>query len=489
MSDENAGKPGQPSPHTSASPGSSDWSSVVDDLSSPQHPGDSLDVPLELVSNPSSHQSEDLYKYKTGPVGLEPQPEQPEATQFRGERPRLTLAQPGMPASTAQKKALATPVEKALPDGLFAEEQSKASKRISSASLDSSGGLSSKHKTALAVGAGIVALGLAASFLIGGSSGPAPVPGAGTLSIVSDPAGATVIIDGTITEFKTPYETPAYKPGQEVMVSLQKAGFRLKPSERMVSVTGEAFQTVHFDLVPVRRVRIVTEPPGADIILNGKSLPGLTPMKLPALDVGSKAKIVVDLEGHLPHRMELSVDKTSDPEPIKLIASRLLQVTSTPPGAEITIAGVKQGLTPQYDLRVPEGQRFLLQLSKPGFRRLSKRLTIRKDLTLDYTLKEQSLKSLPLSRDERKQLRSLQNALRRVQGRHHRAQSKLTRAETILEKTMNNPQALFGVRARAKRNADVAQQTFQEIEEQLIEAQEALENFRTDVLGRLQMDQ
>nr|WP_319540232.1 PEGA domain-containing protein [uncultured Methanospirillum sp.] len=106
----------------------------------------------------------------------------------------------------------------------------------------------------------------------------------GSLSVSSDPTGATVTIDGTQTK-KTPCTYTNLQPGT-YSVEIKKAGYT--SYTKTISVTSGAESEISASLSPVSNTGSLTvnsDPSGASVYLNGVYR-GISPVHIEAIDAG-----------------------------------------------------------------------------------------------------------------------------------------------------------------------------------------------------------
>ncbi|HXV59335.1 MAG TPA: protein kinase [Vicinamibacteria bacterium] len=129
-------------------------------------------------------------------------------------------------------------------------------------------------------------------------AGPATV--SHRLRIVSEPAGAAIIVDGRaigLTTTAAGVEVPiSGKENDTVLVELRRDGF--VPASREVILGSVAPEPLSLALEVARRTfELVTTPPGASVRLDGKTIDGVTPLSL-ELSTTEKHEIVLTLEEH-----------------------------------------------------------------------------------------------------------------------------------------------------------------------------------------------
>jgi serine/threonine protein kinase len=111
----------------------------------------------------------------------------------------------------------------------------------------------------------------------------AAVPG--QVQVDSNPQGAQIQIDGKIDpEWITPYNVTGLNPGQH-SISLSKTGY--SPDTRSVDITSGSKSFVVVHLAPINALLVLNStPPGADVLIDGKSTGRVTPAQF-AVDKGS----------------------------------------------------------------------------------------------------------------------------------------------------------------------------------------------------------
>ena len=130
------------------------------------------------------------------------------------------------------------------------------------------------------------------------------------------------------------------------------------------------------------RGSIVVEstPAGAQVTVDGERVPGVTPLTVPDLPVGSSHKIVLALPRYRPYTEEVIVPKRGGDVQIKAVLGVVtgkLSINSQPGGADIVINGQVRGRTPttlpdldmtavrKLELRLKDHQPFIQDLSWP----------------------------------------------------------------------------------------------------------------------------
>ena len=177
--------------------------------------------------------------------------------------------------------------------------------------------------------------------------------GVGTVTISSEPSGATVSIDGR-SRGTTPLELTDVATGRHEL-TLSRDGFR--DYNTTFTVSGQYGTIV-----------VTSDPVGAEVTLDGQSRgpAGEVGLALTRIPYGSHT-ITVHLSGYLDVAKTIDVNSAG---PIAM-SFRLgwgkgyMKVVSTPPGAEISSEGRQLGKTPFFGELQPG--RYLLTLIRPGY--------------------------------------------------------------------------------------------------------------------------
>jgi eukaryotic-like serine/threonine-protein kinase len=224
----------------------------------------------------------------------------------------------------------------------------------------------------------------------------APLPLTGALSIQSAPEGASIEIDGQSTAFLTPHTAAAIRAGSHT-VRILKPGFEAQT--RVINV--EAGQTfpLNVSLSELRAtVSITSEPPGAQISIDGKNTGRITPATVMLLK--GRYAIGLQKQGFLQvtNTLEASpgqiynvsprlapmgdVDGIKEIGKLKKIFGRgdsatrgKVQFRTTPRGAQVTVNGrVLKNLTPTEFL-FPAGNYEIL-IALPGYKQVQKTISV-----------------------------------------------------------------------------------------------------------------
>jgi len=165
----------------------------------------------------------------------------------------------------------------------------------------------------------------------------------GVLNCVSEPAGATVLVNG-VERGVTPV-TVRNVPRGRATVTFRLKGYRDETRDNLHIVAGDR-QTLSVRLAGLPpRVVVVSTPERANVLVDGKYR-GKTPVTLDGLEPG-RHSIRVELEGHAPLVREVEFANGAEATEtfrLQCVLGRLEVVTS-PPGAKILVDGRPAGTT------------------------------------------------------------------------------------------------------------------------------------------------
>lgn len=175
---------------------------------------------------------------------------------------------------------------------------------------------------------------------------PRQAGGPATLSVQSDPAGATVLLDGAAVG-RTPFSDEVGAGEHTVVV---EAEGRLRDERRFVARPGRD-ASLQFSLAPLPKtpaLAVDSEPAGAQVIVDGRQR-GRTPFVAP-LDKG-RHQLVLKLEGRREVATDFAMPADRDLSlrvdlPVAQSAGSHLTLTSSPAGARVFLDGKELGITP-----------------------------------------------------------------------------------------------------------------------------------------------
>lgn len=184
------------------------------------------------------------------------------------------------------------------------------------------------------------------------------------VSIASEPSGAIVVIDGA-ERGTTPLVVFDLKPGRHHL-RCRLPGY--VASDRFFDTQNGPYLDFMETLSEERGILLLkSDPAGCDIRVDGVSV-GRTPRLLTNLPTKERHSICLRKEGYQDQLISVKFDgrRPLVREERMVLASGTLAITSDPAGAEVTINGVKRGVTPLEVSGVPKG-RAVVQFHLDGF--------------------------------------------------------------------------------------------------------------------------
>ncbi len=183
-----------------------------------------------------------------------------------------------------------------------------------------------------------------------------------------------------------PPTTSSKKKGRSLAVGLAAvlAGLGLSLGGWWLLQPGAAVEAEHAS------VRLVTEPPGAAVVFDGKSLPGATPLTLPLVPAG-RYPVVVLMDGYQELQTTVEVPATGAVtlEPLRLVARAVppppveqrpaavrLTLEAEPAHAQLVVDGQSRGKAP-VELEAKAGQELSVRADAPNFRSLTRKVQVK----------------------------------------------------------------------------------------------------------------
>jgi eukaryotic-like serine/threonine-protein kinase len=190
---------------------------------------------------------------------------------------------------------------------------------------------------------------------------PVPALGRGAIHVVTDVIGATAMLRGPAGRVVSKCETPCsfnnLSPSQ-YSLEVQKEGYQ--PVQTALQIKSGDAQDQKIKLESLAKgIFISTQPPGADVFINGAKQAGQTPVTLPL--AAGQYNLVLRLQGYQPYAGPIQVkDNIQTQLNVPLTeksAGRIAwaQVNSNPKGAEIIVDGTSSGQFTPTRLQVPAG--------------------------------------------------------------------------------------------------------------------------------------
>ncbi len=192
------------------------------------------------------------------------------------------------------------------------------------------------------------------------------------LHIISEPAGATITING-VKKGTAPLTLPTMTPGKHLVIAEKRDHATVR---RTVTLVDGQRSSQEFRLQPILGLVLVHSTPSeADIEIKGAHR-GTTPTLISDLPIG-RYRARLSKPGFIAKEVEMNIE---DRSPLKLDVvltsdSASLALDSEPPGADVTLNGVARGETPCSVERIPSGDA-TLELSLAGFEPYSESLKL-----------------------------------------------------------------------------------------------------------------
>jgi len=189
---------------------------------------------------------------------------------------------------------------------------------------------------------------------------PVPAAGRGAIHVVTDVIGATAKLHGPAGNVLSKCETPCsfnnLRP-ERYSLEVQKDGYQ--PLQTALQIKGDEAQDQKLKLEPLAKgIFISTQPPGADVFINGAKQAGQTPVVLPLAP--GQYNLVLRMQGYEPYSGSIQVKDIQTQLNVELIERSAThvawaQVNSNPKGAEIIVDGNSTGQFTPSRIQVPTG--------------------------------------------------------------------------------------------------------------------------------------
>jgi serine/threonine-protein kinase len=192
-------------------------------------------------------------------------------------------------------------------------------------------------------------------------SHPVPSAGRGAIHVVTDVIGATAVLRGPAGHVMSKCETPCsfnnLSPSRYGL-EVQKEGYQSVQTALQVKSGDAQDQKIKLESL-AKGIFISSQPPGADVFINGAKQSGQTPVTLPLAP--GQYNLVLRLQGYEPYAGGIQIkDNVQTQLNVPLnekSTSRVAwaQVNSNPKGAEIILDGTSTGQFTPARVQVPTG--------------------------------------------------------------------------------------------------------------------------------------
>lgn len=157
---------------------------------------------------------------------------------------------------------------------------------------------------------------------------PSPAAAKGTLRILSEPAGAAVFLNGESTGYKTPAILEDLELGKThaVALTLEKYG----REEKNIAITDVNPVSLSFGLTKnVGALNVISEPPGASILVNNIATGKVTPATIDDLALNQEYHVTISKPGYEDFEQPISLAST---QPQKMLAAlKLMEIPAAAP--------------------------------------------------------------------------------------------------------------------------------------------------------------
>lgn len=175
------------------------------------------------------------------------------------------------------------------------------------------------------------------------------------LDVSAQPEGARVFVDGKLNG-TAPCSVFGLLPGHRHLIHVEAPS--CLPADAFVRLDADnPFQRKNFSLAPMKGLVLVkTVPAGADVKYNGVSL-GQTPLLVTSLVSDQTHALELTLNGYQRRRIDVRPEGRTPlvREERLSLDSGVVDCTSEPAGATVTVNGVERGVTPLELTNIPKG--------------------------------------------------------------------------------------------------------------------------------------
>ena len=182
---------------------------------------------------------------------------------------------------------------------------------------------------------------------------PVPRPGFGAIHVITDVIGATAMLHGpsgrVVSQCVTPCSFSDLTPDR-YSLEVKKDGYQSVQTALQVREGGVSDQKLSLESL-AKGLYVASDPPGADVFINGAKQSGQTPVTLPLAP--GQYNLVLRLQGYDPYVGSVQVKENVQTQLRTKLNERSsshvawAQVGSNPPGAEISVDGNSTGrITP-----------------------------------------------------------------------------------------------------------------------------------------------
>jgi serine/threonine protein kinase len=219
---------------------------------------------------------------------------------------------------------------------------------------------------------------------------PRPGAGRGAIHVVTDVIGAAAVLHGPAGRVLNQCETPCsfnnLVPAR-YSLEVRKDGYHPVQTALQVNANDVSDQKLALESL-TKGLEVSSEPPGADVFINGAKQSGQTPVTLPLAP--GPYNLVLRLPGYDPYAKTVEVKENAQTQfAVKLTeksASRVAwaQVETKPKGAEIWVDGNPTGKSTPSRIELPTGLHTVL-MKLDGFQSLKRTVQVSEGGTVTIT--------------------------------------------------------------------------------------------------------
>jgi hypothetical protein len=224
----------------------------------------------------------------------------------------------------------------------------------------------------------------------GTGSHPVPAPGFGAIHVVTDVIGATALLHGpsgrVVSQCLTPCSFNNLTPDR-YSLEVKKDGYQPIQTALQVKQGGVADEKLSLESL-AKGLYLVSDPPGADVFINGAKQSGQTPVTLPL--AAGQYNLVLRLQGYDPYVGGVQVKENVQTQLHTKLNERSMthiawaQVNSDPPNAEIFLDGTSTGRFTPARIEVSAGTH-TVALKLNGYRPVRRTVSASEGSTVPIT--------------------------------------------------------------------------------------------------------
>jgi serine/threonine protein kinase len=191
----------------------------------------------------------------------------------------------------------------------------------------------------------------------------------------------------------TPLTTPPWRPGEESVTPMHAAGVEagqtrtgqaMSPARvRLIAIGAVSLAAIAAVIAVVLLLRgdtgsieVTSRPAGAEVYIDGKVLPGVTPLEILDVDPAQTHTVRVTLAGYDPFTQDVRLEgRRTRIQAVLSAQTASLAIDSIPQGAEVVIAGKVRGTTPLQLGDLPSADDITVELRLRGYRPVTRRVS------------------------------------------------------------------------------------------------------------------